>query len=408
VPAAEPTPISLSEATRLFADLASAPALVLAVSGGPDSTALLVLAARWRASLDDGPYLVAVTVDHGLRAESAQEAEAVSRLAAKLGIAHRVLPWTGRKPATGLPAAARAVRYRLLAVAAREAGASHILTAHTLDDQAETVLIRLARGSGLTGLAGMARVTTLADGLALVRPLLDVPKARLIATLDEAGIGYVRDPSNEDPRFTRARLRALMPVLAAEGLDAARLAQLARRASRAEAVLEAAAETAFSGVRLDPRPDNPLAFDACGFRALPAEIALRVLGRAVAQAGEEGPVELGKLESLLDALVDAFRRGSAPPRFRRTLAGACVTLEAGRLTVERAPPRRRRAGSPTAGREEVRRKPFAGRAFVNEYGLIPLAEGLSGPTLAARARELPRLAGAIPAAEVPASRKGRK
>jgi tRNA(Ile)-lysidine synthase len=154
-------PVSAAEAKTLFASLARAKALVLAVSGGPDSTALLVLAARWRAALKRGPKLVAVTVDHGLRPSSAAEARAVKRFSRSLGVSHRTLRWQGRKPETGLQQNARAARYRLLASVARSAKAGHILTAHTLDDQAETVLIRMSRGSGLTGLGAMAKVVPL-------------------------------------------------------------------------------------------------------------------------------------------------------------------------------------------------------------------------------------------------------
>lgn len=146
------SPISASDARELFADWKGAPALVLAVSGGPDSVALMWLAARWCRALSRGPRLVAVTVDHGLRAEAAREAREVKELARTLDIAHRTMRWNGTKPATGVPAAARAERYRLLAQAARSAGASHILTAHTRDDQAETLLMRLLRGSGIAGL----------------------------------------------------------------------------------------------------------------------------------------------------------------------------------------------------------------------------------------------------------------
>ena len=144
---AETAPISAAELKSLFSDLEHLPTLVLAVSGGPDSTALMVLAARWRQSLKVKPALIAVTIDHGLRAESGREAAAVGRLARKLGLPHRILRWTGAKPKAGLQRAARAARYRLLADAARKAKASHVLTAHTLDDQAETVLIRMSRGS---------------------------------------------------------------------------------------------------------------------------------------------------------------------------------------------------------------------------------------------------------------------
>lgn len=355
------TPVSVAEAQALFAGLETAPALVLAVSGGPDSTALLVLVARWRGSLERGPTLLAVTVDHGLRPESAREARAVKRLAAQLGARHRTLRWSGPKPATGLQEAARAVRYRLLAAAARSIGAGHVLTAHTLDDQAETVLIRAARGSGLPGLAAMARVTPLEEGMTLVRPLLGVPKARLVETLAGLGISFVDDPSNRDPRFTRARLRTLMPQLAAEGLDARRLAMLARRVRRAEAALEQAVDAAAVALACEAGPGDPIRLDLAPFLPLPEEIGLRLLGRAIARLGTEGPVELGKLEALhADILAAAAptRRGTAAARLRRTLAGALVTLGRDSLTVEAAPPRRRARQAlttPQSGRDRPKK-----------------------------------------------------
>ena len=227
---------------------------------GLTSTALLVLAARWRKARKRGPKLVAVTVDHGLRAQARHEAAAVKRLARSLGVAHRTLRWTGRKPATGLQAAARMARYRLLADAAAAVGARHVLTAHTLDDQAETVLIRLTRGSGISGLAAMARMSPLPvvdrGDVALVRPLLDVPKARLVATLRRAGIAYADDPTNRDPRFTRARLRSVMPALAREGLGPGRLALLARRVRRADEALEAAVAQAAARLAPGPWPEH--------------------------------------------------------------------------------------------------------------------------------------------------------
>lgn len=383
-------PVTDAEASGWFADLSACNALVLAVSGGPDSTALCLLAARWRASLRDGPTLIAVTVDHGLRPEARREATAVKRFVASLGIAHRTMRWTGPKPATGLQEAARAARYRLLAAAARRVGARHILTAHTLDDQAETVLFRLARGSGLSGIAAMARVSPLpidanhyspvsADrkrlngallppsptragegtkslvgpeeaALVLVRPFLDVAKARLIATLTAAGIPYADDSSNRDPRFARPRLRAVMPALAAEGLTPVRLAQFALRVRRADAAIAAAVDTLAeklvpflswspSGAvsAIPPVRSLPLA----DWLAAPAEIRLRLLGRLIAASGDEGPVELGKLERCEQALTKHVSGDATFPRFRRTLAGAVVTVNGDRLTVARAPPRRR-------------------------------------------------------------------
>ena len=344
MPTHKSTAISSSEVGALFSGLQACPVLVLAVSGGPDSTALMVLAARWRDALKTAPKLVAVTVDHGLRKESKQEAAAVARLARKLKIAHRTLRWSGRKPSTGLQEAARAARYRLLGDVARKAGAAHILTAHTLDDQAETVLIRMSRGSGLSGLGAMSRLSPLpSDGtpaITLMRPLLDVPKARLVATLEAAKISYADDPSNRDPRFTRARLRGLMGALAGEGLDARRLAQLARRLKRAEAAIEAAVDRAGAELVVELAAAGAVTIETRRFDALPAEIALRLLGRVVTKAGDEGPVELGKLEALKSALDAAKNTGDG--RFRRTLAGAVVTLAGRQLVVERAPPRRRK------------------------------------------------------------------
>src|SRR6185437_12974958 len=175
----------------------AAPAIILAVSGGPDSTALMWLAARWRRALARGPRLIAVTIDHGLRSEGAREAREVKRLARSLDLPHRTLRWSGAKPSTGVPAAARAARYALLARAARQSRATHILTAHTRDDQAETVLMRLLRGSGIAGLAAMARESE-RDGLRLARPFLDVSKSQLIATLKKAKIEFADDPTNRD------------------------------------------------------------------------------------------------------------------------------------------------------------------------------------------------------------------
>jgi tRNA(Ile)-lysidine synthase len=358
--AKDATPVPLALVKALFAPLARAPALVLAVSGGPDSTALLVLAARWRAALKRGPQLFAVTIDHGLRRESAAEARAVARLAKTLGVRHRTLRWRGTKPASGLQQAARAERYRLLAKAARAAKARHVVTAHTLDDQAETVLFRMMRGSGLTGLAAMAPLAMLpaseGGGIALVRPFLDVPKARLVATLARAKVSFADDPSNRDPRFTRPRLRDMMSALAREGLDAARLATLARRLRRAEAAIEMAVGVAAAAL-VEPRRSalGPLIFDAEKFARLPAEVALRLLGRAVAHTGNEGPVELGKLEALFAAVLATNEQARAAA-MRRTLAGASVTLAEGRITVERAPPRKRLTTAPYRRRDSAKRR----------------------------------------------------
>jgi tRNA(Ile)-lysidine synthase len=351
------SPISAQDAKRLFADWRGVPAIVLAVSGGPDSIALMWLAARWRRALARGPRLIAVTVDHGLRSEAAAEAREVKRLARSLDLTHRTLRWAGPKPRTGLPAAARAARYRLLAQAARACGATHILTAHTRDDQAETLLMRMLRGSGIAGLAAMARESE-RDGLVLARPFLDISKSQLLATLNRAKLGFADDPSNRDTSFTRPRLRRLMPVLAAEGGDTRNLVRLASRLARANAAVEVLVDGAERYLALRDRQSSDSefntktaarldtkTFDAKTFAAMPDEIRLRLLLRAIDRVGHEGPAELGKVEALLSALDRAVADNNSGhrPRLKQTLAGALVSLIDGRIRIAPAPPRGRGA-----------------------------------------------------------------
>ena len=352
------SPISASEARRLFAGFRNAPAIVLAVSGGPDSVALMWLMARWRRALSRGPELLAVTVDHGLREASAREAREVKLLARTLDLPHRTLRWNGAKPKAGVPAAARQVRYRLLAQAARGARATHILTAHTRDDQAETLLMRLLRGSGIAGLSAMASARE-RDGLVVARPLLEVPKSRLIVTLDKAKIAFADDPTNRDIAFTRPRLRALLPLLAAEGGDARTLSRLASRLARANAAVEVLVDGAERFLALKGRTEQTKGsrveqgrdYDAAAFAAMPEEIRLRLLMRAINRFGHEGPAELGKCEALLAELDRIFlqngaRVGKKSPqiRLKQTLAGALVNLDKGRIRITPAPPRRRPHG----------------------------------------------------------------
>ena len=336
---AEHVVVGDGELAALFSDFENFRRVILAVSGGPDSTALMLLAKRWLDRCPRGPELVAATVDHRLRRESKAEAAAVARLARKFGLRHRTLVWSGKKPKTGLPNAAREARYRLLAGLALKLKADAIATAHTRDDQAETVLLRLARGSGLSGLAGIRRRSE-REGIALVRPFLDLPKARLLATLKKAGIAFAEDPTNRDPRFARPRLRGIAGLLAAEGLDAARLAGLAKRIARADAALAATVDAAEFHVLLSTSAGGRATdFNAAALFTFPSEITIRLLGRAIDRIGDEGPVELGKLESLYQALADSHAAGR---RLKRTLAGAAVALAGARLSVSRAPARRSR------------------------------------------------------------------
>lgn len=358
MPEDDKSPISVQQAKSLFAEWEHASGLVLAVSGGPNSIALMWLAARWRQALSRGPLLLAVTVDHGLRPESAREARDVKRLARALDVPHRTVRWTGEKPKSGVPAAARAARYRLLAGIARQNGASHILTAHTRDDQAETLLMRLLRGSGISGLAAMARESE-REGVFIARPFLNISKSRLIATLAKANIGYADDPTNRDVNFTRPRIRSVMEGLATEGGDARNLARLASRLARANAAIEVLVDGAARYLALRDRaaPSPPAsgarsqnaAFEAVAFARMPEEIRLRLLLRAIDRFGHEGPAELGKVEALLAVFDRALRtvtekrRVKRQVRLKQTLAGAVISLSGGQIVIGPAPPRRRRS-----------------------------------------------------------------
>lgn len=324
-------PLSAAELDAVFASFAGQNRVLLAVSGGPDSTALLLLAARWRSLEPGRPELSVATVDHGLRPESRREAEAVGQLAVRLCLPHAVLELPAPLPRTGLQEAARHARYERLAAHACEVGAGAIATGHTADDQAETVLFRLMRGSGLSGLAGIPEVRAL-DELRLIRPLLALRKERLIALCREAGVEFVHDPSNRDPRFARARLRQLLPLLEEEGLDAARLARLAARLARADAALETATDEAAARL-MDGAASARIG--RAGLLALPDEIGVRLLARAL-ETEAAGPVELAKLEALHSWIVGLAAEASGA----RTLAGALVRVDTRWVKITRAPVRR--------------------------------------------------------------------
>lgn len=337
--AAEKAPVAESELPALFDDFAKSKKILLAVSGGPDSTALLVLAAKWRAKRASGPELIAATIDHKLRAASKSEAKVVAKLATKLGIPHRILEWNGKKPITGVQEAAREARFAMFSSLAKDMGADILMTAHTRDDQAETVLHRMGRGSGIGGLAGIRR-THVRAGIKLARPFLDLPKARLIATLKKLRIPFATDPTNKDTKYLRARLRKLAPVLAQEGITSANLALMAKRLARANAALNRLSDEAAFALRADREAGR--AFEARGFFLMPQEIGIRMLRDAVDAEGIEGPAELAKVETLYDGLVTAHLAGEA---VRRTLAGALVTLSEAALVVAAAPPRKPVSGA---------------------------------------------------------------
>ncbi len=340
-------PVSGREAAGLFSGLATEAGLLVAVSGGPDSVALLALLAAW-AREPGRPLLHAATVDHGLRAASSEEAKGVAALCDRLGVPHRILRWDGPKPGTGLQERARAARYALLADEAERLGGATLVTAHTRDDQAETLLMRMARGSGPSGLAAM-RERVRKGPITLVRPLLGVPKARLVATAQTQGLPFVTDPSNGDPRFERVRWRALMPGLADEGLSAERLALLARRIARLDEVAALRATVLLPELRL-PVPAGAAPVLRLRFAALlaePDEIVLRVVALALEDVGCEsgGTPRLERLEACVEALLSAAKAGG---RTARTLSGCVLSLGIDGVLTLRQEGARRRGVHPAA------------------------------------------------------------
>jgi len=309
------------QVARFAADLAAlisadAP-LGLAVSGGPDSLALLLLAAVERPG-----KIEAASVDHGLREGSRSECEMVAELCGRLGVPHAILTveW-GETPASNLQALARVERYALLADWAKARGLAAIATAHHADDQAETLLMRLARGSGLSGLRGARDKRLLGEGVWLIRPLLGWRREELRAIVSEAGIKAVMDPANDDSRHDRTRARRLLRD--SNWFDPARLAASAHHLGEADDALD----WALDGLAVSRiAPDGvSLTVDPSG---IPRELQRRLLLRALAQSGVSPPrgpdlaraidaLEQGQSVTLGGMKLDGgpvWRLAPAPPR----------------------------------------------------------------------------------------------
>lgn len=301
----------------------NSPQLAVAVSGGADSVALCLLADEWTRR--HAGRAVAVIVDHGLRPGSDAEARGVSERLGARGIASTVLRWEkDTKPATDVQAAARAARYALLTDWCRDAGVPHLLLAHHRDDQAETVLLRLGRGSGVDGLAAMAAIVE-TPAVRILRPFLDIPKARLRATLRARGETWVDDPSNVDPAFARTHLRMHAPALVAAGLTARRLAGMAHALGGARSALELSVSELLA-VAAAVHPAGFCRVDPEAFRAVPDAVARRALVRVLlCIGGGVYPPRGARLERLHLALRDGrLERG-------RTLAGCRILPRRGGL-----------------------------------------------------------------------------
>ena len=305
------TPLSAPEFAALmapFAPFEARPALAVAVSGGRDSVALAALTHQWAGERHG--RVLALVVDHGLRPESAGEARATCERLATLGIGAETLAWSGEKPATRIQQAARDARYRLLFEACPRHGILHLLTAHHADDQVGTLAMRAARESGPDGLAGMAALVEHRNAR-LLRPLLAVPRARLTATLQARGIGWIDDPSNEDRRFERVRVRqdGRAPLAPTDG-----------RSVRDQEVAQAALRA------LEVGPQG-VALDQLAMSDLSKEITGRLLGRVVqAVAGGAYPPRRERLERAVARLSPAEDGGRSGKSRDFTLSGCQLML----------------------------------------------------------------------------------
>jgi tRNA(Ile)-lysidine synthase len=319
-----------AEARELLKPLAACRHVALAVSGGSDSVGLMLLAAK--AGL--GRHATVLTVDHGLRPQSGAEAGRVVDWARRLGFPAEVLRWEDPKPTTGLQERAREARYRLMADWCARHGVDAVATGHTLDDQAETLLMRLARGSGVDGLSAMP-ARTMRHGVSILRPLLGVDRRRLVRLAAQSGHDFIADPSNDNPVFERVRIRKAEATLASLGLKPGALGLAARRLQRARVALDAATDR-LQAAAVTVAPEMYAIVDLPAFDQAAEELRIRLLSRLLAaMGGASEAAELSQIERAVAWLSGG--KGSARTlggcRIHRRAAGFLVGREGGRMTA---------------------------------------------------------------------------
>lgn len=301
--------------------------IAVAVSGGPDSMALLFALSEGDPDIE----IHALSVDHALRPESAAELQAVGKSLSTLkNVTHHILKWDHGNPETKIMEEARNARYALMAETCKELGIQNLYVAHHGDDQAETILFRIAKGSGIDGLSGMNAVSDYADDMQIVRPFLALQKQDLITYCENRNIDYIEDPSNSNDHYSRVRLRQSMEILGQEGLSIKRLNTLGQRAARSRDALNWTANRAYEeAARVQ---SDAIILDA--ITDYPAEIALRVITKAIDELVPQSgyPVRLERLENLVSDLYEE-------PLFRkRSFAKVIFEMEKGtknlKLTLE--------------------------------------------------------------------------
>lgn len=314
-----------------FKDISAEPAIAVALSGGGDSMALTWLLSRWAAKR--GIQIHALTVNHGLRTEAAAEAREVGRWVQDWGLTHKILVWKGPKPVSRIQEEARKARYDLLATYCLKHKIRYLFLAHHANDQAETILFRLAKGSGLDGLSGMACEQPYDENLILIRPLLDVSHAQLLKTCKKAETPWVEDKSNVSDRYARIRLRQSMDVLETEGLTLKRITTLGGRMERARKALDQLTDLAWKNTVTEINTKHVVLIKNELFQ-YPEEIIVRLMQRVLqtVRGPKPYPPRLENLEDLVARMLDprlAFRGA--------TLGGCMIRMhqKKGLVTVER-------------------------------------------------------------------------
>ena len=307
------TPACFARLMRPFGAFEPCPEVAVAVSGGADSMALALLLKEWLS--ERGGRLWALTVDHGLRPEAAAEARETGARLEAAGVTQRVLIWEGAKPSSGLQAAARAARYALLTGFCRERGILHLFLAHHLDDQAETFFLRRDRASGPDGLAAMSALRCTPD-LRILRPLLRVPKTRLVSTLRAQGQSWIEDPSNRDPRFARVRLRQKLSALSEPGESPSDVSAMVRQRGLERTAHETGAG-AFLGRYAHCDPAGFVTLQRAAIIQAREALAQRVLaGVVTAVGGRDYPPRVARLSRLQVAVKDPDFAGATLSRTR--------------------------------------------------------------------------------------------
>lgn len=318
--------VSDSEFAAVMAPFQDRRSIAIAVSGGADSMALLHLLKRWTSA--NGVALTALTVDHELRAESAAEAKQVGTWCADMGVAHEILIWSGEKPKRRIQEVARRERYALLQDWCIRMGVADLFVGHSRNDQAETFLFRMSRGSGPEGLSGMPLVYQ-RDCISVIRPLLNIERSRLETTLRLAGQEWIDDPGNADERFARVRVRQKVKLLEGHGVPVSTVSETARIFAN----LRRTRETCVSAVAtrsVTLYPEGYADIDRRELKNVNNETAIGIVSALLKLiGGRDFAPKRARQATLCRALVDPGKN------FVRTLGSCVIAAEGDRVRLWR-------------------------------------------------------------------------